>query len=162
MDFKDKIISPERLIKRLPLLRRQGMCIAFTNGCFDVMHLGHVRYLQEAKKANRVLIVGLNSDKSIRRIKGPTRPVCPQRSRAGVLAALTCVDFVVIFNEDTPDALIRAIKPDVLIKGADWKGKEVVGADRVKRVEFITYIKGFSTTEIIEKMRQRIGQGIDK
>ncbi len=149
-----KIISLQALKKILSGLRRQKKTIAFTNGCFDLMHLGHVTYLQAAQKGGRILIVGLNSDKSISRLKGPSRPICPQKSRAAVLAALGCVDYVVIFNEDTPIKLIQAIQPDVLIKGADWKGKEVVGADIAKKVELIKYVAGFSTTNIIEKIQK--------
>jgi len=152
MAIKNKIFTLSALLKELSALRRQGKIIAFTNGCFDLMHVGHVKYLEDAGRGNRVLIVGLNSDASIRRIKGPSRPIVAQRSRAAVLAALESVDFIVIFNEDTPYKTIASIKPDVLIKGADWKGKPVVGADLVKKVEFIKYIQGFSTTNIIEKI----------
>jgi len=152
MPIKNKILKLPALLKQLPTLRRQGKTIAFTNGCFDLMHIGHVKYLEDAGKGNRVLIVGLNSDVSIRRIKGPSRPIVVQKSRAAVLAALESVDFVVIFNEDTPYKTIATIKPDILIKGADWKGKIVVGEDLVKKVEFVKYIKGFSTTNIIEKI----------
>ena len=152
MAIKDKILSLAALLKKLPVLRRQGKTIAFTNGCFDLMHIGHVKYLEDAARGNRVLIVGLNSDISTSSIKGPDRPIITQKSRAAVLAALESVDFVVIFNEDTPYKTIAAIKPDILIKGADWKGKSVVGEDLVKKVEFVKYIKGFSTTNIIEKI----------
>ena len=151
--LETKLISLQSLKKKLIALRRQGKTITFTNGCFDLMHLGHVKYLQAAKKKDRVLIVGLNSDKSISRIKDPSRPICPQKSRAAVLAALESVDFVVIFNEETPYNLIKALRPDVLIKGADWKGKTVVGSDISKKIELIKYIKGFSTTNIIEKIQ---------
>lgn len=153
ISFESKIVSVQRLKKKLSSLRPKGKTIAFTNGCFDLMHLGHVKYLQAARQKNRILIVGLNSDQSIRRIKGKFRPICPQKSRAAVLAALSFVDFVVLFNEDTPYELIRALKPDILIKGADWKGKKVIGADLVKKLEFVKYIKGFSTTDIIKKIR---------
>src|ERR1700677_4160647 len=102
MAIRNKILSLSALLKKLPALRRQGKTIAFTNGCFDLMHIGHVKYLEEAGRGNRVLIVGLNSDVSISHIKGPHRPIVVQKSRAAVLAALECVDFVVIFNEDTP------------------------------------------------------------
>jgi D-beta-D-heptose 7-phosphate kinase/D-beta-D-heptose 1-phosphate adenosyltransferase len=152
MPIKNKILKLPALLKKLPALRRQGKTIAFTNGCFDLMHIGHVKYLEDSRKGNRTLIVGLNSDASIRRIKGPERPIVEQKSRAAVLAALESVDFIVIFNEDTPYNLIAAIKPDVLIKGADWKGKPIVGDDLVRKKEFIKYIKGFSTTNIIEKI----------
>jgi len=154
MAFINKLIALPALLNKLPALRRGGKTIAFTNGCFDLMHIGHVKYLQEAGKSNRVLIVGLNSDVSIRHIKGSGRPIVPQKSRAAVLAALESVDFVVIFNEDTPYKLIAAVKPDILVKGADWKGKSVIGEDLVKKVEFVKYIKGFSTTNIIKKIQK--------
>lgn len=149
-----KIIGVAALKKKLSVLREAGRTIAFTNGCFDLMHLGHVMYLQKAKRGDRVLVVGLNSDQSIRRIKGRSRPIINQRSRAAVLAALESVDFVVIFNEDTPEKIIKAVGPDVLIKGADWKGKKVVGADIAKKVELVPYVKGFSTTQIIKKIKK--------
>ncbi|MDE2027030.1 MAG: adenylyltransferase/cytidyltransferase family protein [Candidatus Omnitrophica bacterium] len=149
----NKILTLRALLKKLPALRRSGRTIAFTNGCFDLMHIGHVKYLEKAGRGNRVLVVGLNSDRSIRRIKGPSRPIVVQRSRAAVLAALESVDFVVIFNEETPAKLIAAVKPDVLIKGADWKGKAVAGQDVVKRVEFVKLVKGFSTSHIIDKIK---------
>jgi D-beta-D-heptose 7-phosphate kinase/D-beta-D-heptose 1-phosphate adenosyltransferase len=150
--LQDKILSLSTLLKKLPALRRQGKTIVFTNGCFDLMHIGHVKYLEDAGHGRRVLIVGLNSDASIHRIKGSSRPILVQKSRAAVLAALESVDFVVIFNENTPYKTIAAIKPDVLIKGADWKGKSVVGEDLVKKVEFVKFVQGFSTTNIIEKI----------
>ncbi len=149
-----KIIGIGALKKKLSALREAGRTIAFTNGCFDLMHLGHVTYLQKAKKGDRVLVVGLNSDRSTRRIKGPSRPIIGEKSRAAVLAALESVDFVVIFNEDTPEKIIKAVGPDVLIKGADWKGKKVAGADIVKKVELVAYVKGFSTTQIIKKIKE--------
>ena len=155
MNLSNKIITKQKLQKKLHAYKKSGKTIAFTNGCFDLMHMGHVSYLEKAKgapKQNRILIVGLNSDKSISSIKGPSRPICPQQSRAAVLAALACVDFVVIFNEDTPYNLIKALQPDILIKGADWKGKQVIGSDIAKKLEFITYINGFSTTNIIEEL----------
>ena len=153
-----KIVSVPALKKLIAKYRRAGKTIAFTNGCFDILHYGHVSYLESAKNNNsRVLIIGMNSDKSVRSLKkGPDRPIVPQAERAKVLAALSCVDHVVVFNEPTPQKLIEALKPDILIKGADWRGKKVAGADAVKaiggRVEFITYIQGLSTTNIIEKI----------
>ena len=152
MPIENKILSLPALLRKLPALRRSSKTIAFTNGCFDLMHIGHVKYLEEASRGRRVLIVGLNSDRSIRRIKGPGRPILVQKSRAAVLAALESVDFVIIFNEDTPYRTIAAIKPDVLIKGSDWKGKSVVGEDLVKKVEFVKFVQGFSTTNIIKKI----------
>jgi D-beta-D-heptose 7-phosphate kinase/D-beta-D-heptose 1-phosphate adenosyltransferase len=154
MAIKNKIINLSTLLKKLPALRRQGKTIAFTNGCFDIMHIGHVKYLEKAGRGSRILIVGLNSDISTRQIKGPNRPIIPQKSRAVVLAGLESVDFVVIFDEDTPYKTIAAIKPDILIKGADWKGKPVAGEELVKQVEFVKFVKGFSTSNIIEKIIQ--------
>jgi len=155
----NKIIGLQSLKKKLSALRRSGKTIAFTNGCFDLMHVGHVKYLDAAKKGNRILVVGLNSDKSVQKLdKGPGRPICPQASRAAVLAALASVDFVVVFNEETPYNLIKAIEPDVLIKGADYKGQAVVGEDIVKarggKLELVKFVKGFSTSNIIEKIRK--------
>ncbi len=156
MNTKKKIIKLESLKSRLRFLRAKGKKIAFTNGCFDILHFGHVSYLESAKKNNRILVIGLNSDSSIRKIKGPNRPIIAETRRASLLAALECVDFVTIFHEETPLRVIEALKPDILIKGADWKGKEVIGGDLVKRlggkVEYISYIPGCSTTKIIEKI----------
>lgn len=157
MSDNKKIIILKSLVAKLPALRKKGKVIAFTNGCFDIMHMGHVAYLQKAKRDNRILIVGLNSDRSIQRIKGPNRPICPQKSRAAVLAALACVDFVVLFNEETPYNLIKAVKPDILIKGADYKNRVVVGADIAKRVELLPFIKGFSTSDIIKRIAKTHG-----
>ena len=155
MKSANKIIGAQTLKAKLSSFRRQGKQIAFTNGCFDLMHLGHVTYLQAAKnKGSRILVVGLNSDKSIRSIKGPSRPICPQKSRAAVLAALSCVDFVVLFNEETPYNLIKTLQPDVLIKGADYKGQRVAGSDLVKKVELIKFVPGFSTSHIIAKIKK--------
>ena len=158
MSIRTKITGLSKLKKELARLRKQGKTIAFTNGCFDILHYGHVSYLEKARKGNRVLVVGLNSDASVRRLKGPARPINGQKARAGVLAALASVDFVTVFNEDTPYKLIKAVAPDILIKGADWKGKPVVGADVVKlnggKVEFITFVDNFSTTRIIETLKK--------
>ena len=154
-NLQQKFVSLPVLLRKLKSLRRRKK-IAFTNGCFDILHYGHARYLERAKTANRILVVGLNSDASVFQLKGPGRPVTDQKARAGVLAALQAVDFVVIFNEDTPQTLIEAVKPDVLIKGADWKGKEIAGGAVVKsyggKVEFIKFENGFSTTQILEKI----------
>ncbi len=157
MAKESKVVSLPVLKRRIAALRARGKIIAFTNGCFDILHYGHVSYLKAAKKNDRILVVGLNSDDSIRRLKGPDRPIHAQKYRAEVLAALECVDLVTVFHEDTPYNLIAAIKPDVLIKGADWKGKEIVGSDIVKknggRVELIQYVRDFSTTGIAAKIR---------
>ena len=133
-------------------LRAQGKRVVFTNGCFDILHLGHVKYLQEAKRLGDVLIVGLNSDESVRRLKGKERPINPQFDRAYLLASLEAVDYVVIFDEDTPYELIKRIKPDILVKGGDYKEKVVVGSDIVKEVKLIDFIPGKSTTKIIQRI----------
>ncbi len=158
MDFRKKIVSVSSLKRKLKALRRGGQHIAFTNGCFDILHFGHVSYLEAAKKG-RVLVVGLNSDASVKRLKGQGRPVNNEKDRAGVLAGLSAVDFVVIFGEDTPYNLICEIKPDILIKGADWKGKDIAGADIVMahggKVELIKYLDGLSTSRIVQKIKGR-------
>ncbi|HEY8506157.1 MAG TPA: D-glycero-beta-D-manno-heptose 1-phosphate adenylyltransferase, partial [Gemmataceae bacterium] len=128
-----------------------------TNGCFDVLHAGHVQYLHEARAQADVLVVGLNSDASVRALKGPDRPVNPAEARAAVLAALQCVDYVVVFGEPTPLALIEAVRPEVLVKGADYRREEVVGAGFVEsyggRVHLAALREGFSTTSLIQKLR---------
>jgi len=162
MNKKNKVITLDSLKKRISLLRREGKRIAFTNGCFDILHYGHVNYLAKAKKNNRILIVGLNSDSSVKNIKGAKRPIFSEKERAGVLAALEAVDYVTIFNEDTPLEVIKALKPDVLIKGADWQGKEIAGGHFVKnyggKVEFIKFVDGFSSTHAIESIVNLYGR----
>lgn len=133
--------------------------VVFTNGCFDILHKGHVAYLEKARRLGDYLVVGLNSDASVRRLgKGPGRPVNSQKDRAAVLGALRCVDRVVIFGEDTPERLIRKVRPDVLVKGGDWKKENVVGASFVEsyggRVRLIPYVKGFSTTGLLAKIQK--------
>lgn len=156
MNTKSKIVKLATLKKKIVQLRQKRKKIAFTNGCFDILHAGHVHYLQEAKRADRVLIVGLNSDVSVRKIKGAKRPIVKEQERASILAALACVDHVILFDEDTPIKLIEAVKPDVLIKGADWKYKGAVGGDRVVagggKVEYIKFLSGRSSTDIIKRI----------
>ena len=134
-----------------------GRRVVFTNGVFDILHPGHVRYLREARSLGDLLIVGLNADASVRRNKGPARPVNSEQDRAEILAALECVDAVVIFAEDTPADIIEAVQPDVLVKGADWAEDAIVGRDTVEarggRVVRVAVEKGFSTTSIIEKIK---------
>lgn len=135
--------------------RAAGKRIVFTNGVFDILHPGHLRYLQAARRHGDVLIVGLNSDASVRRNKGPSRPINPEQERGEVLAALSCVDAVSIFDEDTPADIIRRVQPDVLVKGADWPADQIVGRDTVEaaggRVVLEPVEQGYSTTAIIEK-----------
>jgi len=133
-------------------LKRRGKKIVFTNGCFDILHVGHVKYLEEAKSYGDVLIVGLNSDASVRRLKGPSRPVNPQEDRAYILAALEAVDYVVLFGDDTPLELIKAVKPHILVKGGDYEGKSVVGQEIADELRLVQFVDGKSTTKIIEKI----------
>ena len=132
-------------------LRAERKKIVFTNGCFDILHAGHIKYLEKAKKLGDVLIVGLNSDKSVSKIK-PGRPVNNEKNRATVLSALEMVDYITIFSEETPYDLIKVVRPDVLVKGGDWKKKDIIGSDIAKETYSLPYLKGFSTTGIIEKI----------
>lgn len=150
IDSKIKdIIQIERISNRL---KTQGRRVVFTNGCFDILHRGHASYLQKAKDLGDILIVGVNSDESIKRLKGEDRPINTLEDRAYLLAALESVDYVVSFGEDTPYELISIIKPDILVKGADYKDKEVVGSDIAKEVQLIEFVDGKSTSKIIEKI----------
>ena len=133
--------------------RAEGKKIVFTNGCFDILHVGHVKYLQEAKSFGDILIVGLNSDASVKRLKGESRPVNTQEDRAYILAALEAVDYVVIFDDDTPQDLIKLVSPDILVKGGDYKGKEVVGTEFAKELRLVDFVDGKSTTKTIEKIQ---------
>ena len=139
----------------LSILQSKKRKIVFTNGCFDILHAGHVKYLEEAKSFADILIVGLNSDDSVKRLKGKNRPINSFEDRARVLAALECVDFVVGFGEDTPYELIKAIKPDILVKGGDYKDKEVVGSDIAKKTVLVSFVEGKSTSLIIQKAKDR-------
>ncbi|NQV17647.1 MAG: D-glycero-beta-D-manno-heptose 1-phosphate adenylyltransferase [Armatimonadetes bacterium] len=137
-------------------LRKPDKKIVFTNGCFDILHAGHIQYLREAKNLGDILIIGLNSDKSTKLIKGKNRPINTELNRATVLAALEFVDYIVIFEEDTPFNLINLIKPDILVKGGDWKENEIIGSDIVKenhgKIISLSYKPGISTTGIIDKI----------
>ncbi len=132
-------------------LKSEGKTIVFTNGCFDLLHIGHIRYLKEAKKLGDILIVGLNSDASVRRLK-PQRPITEESQRAEVLASLEMVDFVTLFSEDTPYELIKSIIPDVLVKGGDWKKEDIVGSDIVAETRSLPFVAGVSTSGIINKI----------
>ena len=133
--------------------RAGGRKIVFTNGCFDILHIGHIRCLKEAKSLGDMLVVGVNSDSSVSRIK-PERPVNPQDQRAEVLASLEMVDYVTIFDEETPYELIKLLRPDVLVKGGDWKKEEIIGSDIAKATYSLPYVKGVSTSAIIEKIKK--------
>jgi rfaE bifunctional protein nucleotidyltransferase chain/domain len=144
--------------------RRAGKVVVFTNGCFDLLHRGHVHILREAKARGDILIVALNSDRSVSEIKGPSRPILGETDRLELIAAMEMVDYVALFNEPDPRTLIAAIKPHVLVKGGDWGPGRVVGADIVERdggrVAVIPYIKGISTTEIIERIKNSNGESV--
>jgi rfaE bifunctional protein nucleotidyltransferase chain/domain len=154
--YRSKVKTLRRLKPILARLRRRGERIVFTNGCFDLLHIGHLRYLQSARRQGDRLVVAINSDRSMKKIKGPLRPLLPQAERAELLAALSCVDHVTIFDESDPLAVITALRPDVLIKGSDWGKKEIIGRDVVERrggqVRRVPLIKGVSTTKLIEKI----------
>jgi D-beta-D-heptose 7-phosphate kinase/D-beta-D-heptose 1-phosphate adenosyltransferase len=155
--YAEKIITRAQATTIAAQARRDGRRVVFTNGCFDLLHLGHVRYLAAARDAGDLLVVGLNDDASVRRLKGASRPLVPEAARAEVVAALAAVDYVTVFGEDTPYDLIRAVLPDVLVKGSDWAPNEVVGRDVVEarggRVVLIPVVDGFSTSSLVERLK---------
>lgn len=151
---KKKIFSWQGISRRVKHWKQEGLKIVFTNGCFDILHLGHADYLTKARHMGDILIVGLNTDASVKKLKGSTRPINNQNARATLLASLLFVDAVVLFDEDTPYNLIKLIQPDILVKGKDYKAKDVVGYDIVKarggKIKTIALVKGYSTTAIEE------------
>jgi D-beta-D-heptose 7-phosphate kinase/D-beta-D-heptose 1-phosphate adenosyltransferase len=155
----NKIKTQTELISILEDLRQQGKKIVFTNGCFDLLHVGHIRYLKEAKGYGDILIVAVNSDSSVKSIKGDKRPIVSQSERAEVLAALEMIDYVTMFDEGTPCNVIKKLQPDVLIKGGDWTVEKIVGKDIVEKIGgkvlSIPFHKGASTTGIIERVLER-------
>ncbi len=157
-----KILSRKALKKEIDRLRGEGKKIAFTNGCFDILHVGHVRYLREAAKTGDVLVLALNSDASVRAIKGDKRPLIPEGERADVAAALESVNYVTLFDELTPLNLIEYLQPDVIVKGGDWAEENVVGRDAVKEwggsVVIVPETPGASTTNIVEKIMSVYGE----
>ncbi len=151
-------VVPRRTLKRsLARLRRAGKRIVFTNGCFDIIHPGHIRYLRAAKRLGDVLLVALNSDASVRRLKGRDRPLVREQDRCEVVASLEMVDLVTTFGENTPYALIKEVQPDVLVKGGDWAPDRIVGADLVRAcggtVRSLPFAAGYSTTALVKKVR---------
>ena len=152
-----KVLKRDELIRAREALRREGKRVVFTNGCFDLLHPGHVRYLAEARALGDSLIVALNSDRSVRSLKGEGRPVLSEGERAEVMAALQAVDFVTIFDEETPRELIAALLPDLLVKGGDWPVDQIVGRQEVEgaggRVLSLPFVESSSTTEIIERIK---------
>jgi len=156
MQLPTKLVNLKALKAKLAPLRDLGQKIVFTNGCFDILHAGHVRYLTAARMAGDLLVIGLNSDPSVRKIKGPQRPIVSQDQRAEVLAALWCVDFIIVFDEPDPLSLIRALRPDVLVKGDDWPEDRIIGADFVKagggKIVRVPVVPATSTSKIIEQI----------
>ena len=157
--MKEKIKERKNLRKIIEGLKKEGKRIVFTNGCFDLLHAGHVRYLEAAKALGNVLIIGINSDLSVRGLKGPLRPILPLEERAEILSGLGCVDYVTVFDEPTPLELITLIQPHVLVKGGDWTREDVVGRDVVEgsggEVVILPFVPGSSTTNIIETILKR-------
>ncbi len=155
--IKAKIIQPEKLDSLLAYYRFKEKKIVFTNGCFDIIHLGHIDYLAKAADLGHVLVIGLNTDASVKRLKGTGRPVVDETARATLLASLSFVDAVVLFEEDTPYELISKVQPDVLVKGKDYNAEDVVGYDIVKakggKVETIDLVEGYSTTAVIQRIK---------
>ena len=160
MNYKDKIYSKinQDALKKIHKWKKEGKKIVFTNGCFDILHSGHIQYLSEAKKLGDVFVLGLNSDDSIKRLKGINRPIKSQGCRADILAFMGDIDMVVVFDEDTPEKLIKKIIPDALVKGGDWKINEIVGSDIVIKnggvVNSLSFLEGHSSSKIIERMKE--------
>jgi rfaE bifunctional protein nucleotidyltransferase chain/domain len=154
--YQSKVKTLHQLKPILARLRKRGQRIVFTNGCFDLLHIGHLRYLQRARRCGDRLVVAINSDRSVHKIKGPLRPLLPQADRAELLAALSCVDYVTIFDQPDPLAVITELRPDVLIKGSDWSQNEIIGREVVEarggRVRRVPLVRGVSTSRLIEKM----------
>ena len=152
------MLTLEQTILRFGREKRNGKRVVFTNGCFDLLHPGHIRSLETARALGDALIVGLNSDDSVKSLKGPDRPVIPEQERAEILASLECVDAVVIFEELTPQEVIAALLPDILVKGGDWPGSQIVGREEVEaaggRVVLVDVVEGYSTSDILKKIRE--------
>lgn len=157
MPSPSRVLNESNLASQVEGYKKSNKKIVFTNGCFDLLHIGHVTYLEEAKKLGDVLIVGINTDASVRVLKGPARPIQNENDRSEILAALKAVDHTILFSEDTPLNLIKKIKPDVLVKGGDWKIEQIVGSDFVMsyggQVKSLNFVNGKSTTAIIEKSK---------
>ena len=156
------VLTLQELIVRFAKEKRNGKRVVFTNGCFDLLHPGHIHSLEAARNLGDLLIVGINSDESVRTLKGPGRPLIPEQERAEILASLECVDGVVVFDELTPREVIAALLPDILVKGSDWPGNQIVGREEVEaaggRVVSIPFLPGYSTTRILQKIREGSGQ----
>jgi D-beta-D-heptose 7-phosphate kinase/D-beta-D-heptose 1-phosphate adenosyltransferase len=159
MTVREKIKKRDDLRRIIQDLKAKGKRIVFTNGCFDLLHLGHVRYLEEAKSLGDILVVGVNSDASVRGLKGPNRPILPEEERAEILSGLGCIDYVTIFDEPTPSNLISLLLPQVLVKGGDWTKEATVGWETVERtggeVVILSFVEGSSSSHLIETILKR-------
>lgn len=159
MELKEKIKTKEDLHEIIEDLKKKGKRIVFTNGCFDLLHLGHIRYLEKAKSLGDILVVGVNSDESVRGLKGPERPILPEKERAEILSGFGCVDYITIFDELTPLELISSIQPHILVKGGDWTKETTVGREVVERsggeVVILPFEEGSSTSNLIETILKR-------
>ena len=157
--MKEKIKTREELRRIVENLKAKGKRIVFTNGCFDLLHIGHIRYLEEAKSLGDILVVGVNSDRSVRSLKGPNRPILPEEERAEILSGLECVNYINIFDEPTPLELISSLQPQVLVKGGDWTKEAAVGKEVVERsggeVVILPFVEGSSTSNLIEAILKR-------
>ncbi len=157
--MKDKIKERDPLIRVIQGLKAKGKRIVFTNGCFDLLHIGHIRYLEKARSLGDALVIGLNSDQSVRTIKGPLRPILPENERAEILSSLWCVDYITLFDEPTPLELITLLQPNVLVKGGDWTKETTVGKEVVEgaggEVVILPFVEGSSTSNLIEVILKR-------
>ena len=157
--MKGKIKTREELQRLIHNLKKNGKRIVFTNGCFDILHVGHVRYLEQARSLGDVLVVGINSDRSVRGLKGPRRPILPMEERGEILSGLGCTDYITVFDEPTPFELISLLQPDILVKGGDWTPEQVVGREVVEgsggRVVILPFVEGSSTTNIIDVILEK-------
>ena len=157
--MREKIKAKEDLQRIVDDLKAKGKRIVFTNGCFDLLHVGHIRYLEEAKALGDILVVGINSDRSVRNIKGPLRPILPEEERAEILSGLGCVDYITIFDEADPLELISSLQPHILVKGGDWTKETTVGKEVVERsggeVIILPFVQGASTSNLIETILER-------
>jgi D-beta-D-heptose 7-phosphate kinase/D-beta-D-heptose 1-phosphate adenosyltransferase len=157
--LKEKIKTKEDLHRIVEDLKKKGKRIVFTNGCFDLLHLGHIRYLEKAKFLGDILVVGVNSDRSVQSLKGPERPILPEEERAEILSGLECVDYITLFDEPTPLELISSLQPHILVKGGDWAKETTVGREVVERsggeVVILPFVEGSSTSNLIETILKR-------
>lgn len=157
--MKEKIKKREELQKIVEALKTEGKRIVFTNGCFDLLHVGHIRYLEEAKALGDILIVAINSDRSVRMLKGPQRPILPEEERAEILSALGCIDYVTFFEDPTPLELITELQPHILVKGGDWTKESIVGKEIVEasggKVVIVPFVEGHSTSNLIKTILTR-------